>query len=169
MLKWIGLWWGPHILDFMIDWPFGWFICHACLIYSVPWHVYKYMYIFIVHWSCFMIAHSWLPSRYASIHISLILYTYFASHIVHDWFDYSSILIDCHVSFILLVETRLRDLEGCYGFCRTFPISNLTPEPDPIFVDHLFQNKESHLGFSFLFCLPFKNKTKISGDSKSFS
>ena len=28
---------------------------------------------------------------------------------------------------------------------------------------------ESHLGFSFLFCLPFKNKTKISGASKSFS
>ena len=62
------------------------------------------------------------------------------------------------------------DLEGCYGLYRTFPISNLTPSPDLVFfIDHIFQNKESHLGFSFLFCFSLKkNKTKISDDSKSF-
>ena len=42
------------------------------------------------------------------------------------------------------------DLEGCYGLYRTFLISNLTPEPDPVFRRPPFPNKESHLGFFFL-------------------
>ena len=53
-------------------------------------------------------------------------------------------------------------------FYCTFPIGNLTLGPDSMFHKPIFLNKESHLGFYFLFCFPFKNKTKISGDSNSF-
>ena len=42
-------------------------------------------------------------------------------------------------------DPDFRDLEGCYDLHRTFPISNLTSELDPFFVDHLFQTQESHL------------------------
>ena len=81
-------------------------------------------------------------------------------------FDQSIVI---RVSFYL-VETHFRVLEGCYGFYRTFSISNLTPKPKfGFFHKPPFPNKESHLKFSFLFCFPFKNKTKISGNSKSFS
>ena len=84
------------------------------------------------------------------------------SHFVHlfiimtcFWFVITLVSIDfltnCHVCFILLVETHFsKDLEGCYGLYRIFPISNLTPEPDPIFHRPTFPNKESHLGFLFL-------------------
>ena len=60
---------------------------------------------------------------------------------VHDSFRVFIIfLIRCHDCFILLVETHFRDLEGCYGFYRTFLISNLTPEPDPVFCRSPFPN-----------------------------
>ena len=95
----------------------------------------------------------------SSIH-SIILFW-----VIFIW--YHARLINCYDCFILLIETHFRDLEWCYSPYRTFLISNLTLESDPVFGDHLFQNKKSHLGFSFLFYLPFKNKTKISGDFKS--
>ena len=83
-------------------------------------------------------------------------------------FDYF-VLIDIH-SVSIFDQTVCRDLEGRYGLYHTFPISNLTSMGIfGFFHKSHFPNKESHLGFSFLFCLPFKNKTKISGNSKSFS
>ena len=89
-----------------------------------------------------------------------------------EWYSFGihARLINCHDCFILLVETRFRDLEGCYGLYRTFLISNLTPEPDPVFRKITFSKIRScTLGFLSYFVYPFKNKTKISGDSKSFS
>ena len=84
------------------------------------------------------------------------------SHMCMIYYVYSLIYLSiATIASILLVEIRLRDLEGYYGFCRTFSISNRTLNPIRLFVDYLFQNKKSHLGF-FLsyFVYPFKIKQK---------
>ena len=69
-------------------------------------------------------------------------------------------LINTFASFYL-VETYFKGLEGGYGFYRTFPISNLTPEPRLWFFTYLFFLQESHLGFFFLILFfPLKIKQK---------
>ena len=52
---------------------------------------------------------------------------------------------------------------------RTFPIVNLTLDPNSIFHRHVFPLGVTFRVFFFLIIFPFKNKTKISGDSKNFS
>ena len=127
-----------------------------------------YFMLILMHWPHFLIAHCRLLPRYAS---ALTL------TIVHACFSFHCVIILVPIRFPYQLPWLLyfigrdplfRDLEGCYGLYRTFLISNLTSEPDLVFHWPPFPNNESHLGFSFLFCLPFKNKTKISGDSKSF-
>ena len=49
-------------------------------------------------------------------------------------------------------------------FHRTFPISNLTPESRLVFLSRVILTV-----FLSYFVFPLKNKTKLSGDSKSFS
>ena len=51
---------------------------------------------------------------------------------------------------------------------RTFPIINLTPNPDSIFADMSFPSKESHMVFFLILFSLFFKKIKISDDSKSF-
>ena len=64
---------------------------------------------------------------------------------VHDIFRvFIDLLINCHDCFILSVETHFRDLEGCYGLYHTFPISNLTPEPNLIFRRPTISKTRSH-------------------------
>ena len=49
-----------------------------------------------------------------------------------EWYSFGihAQLINYHACFISLVETHyFRGVEGCYSLYRTFPISNLTPEP----------------------------------------
>ena len=59
-------------------------------------------------------------------------------------------------------------LEGRYGPYRTFPTSNLTPEPDPVFRrPSIPKYGVTFRVFLSYFFYPFKNKTKISGDFKS--
>ena len=109
--------------------------------------IFVYCSLTMFHDSAFVIAAQVRIYSYFALSLYMFCFSYCAWSI---WVFIDS-LIDCHVSFISLVETRLRDLEGCYGFYRTFPISNLTPEPDPVFHrPTFFQNKESHLGFFFL-------------------
>ena len=115
-----------------------------------------------------MIAHYYLLPRYDLTPTLFIL--------IHDSFYYLIILVfidflvNCHVCLTLFSRDFVfRNLEGCFRyFYHTFPMSNLTPGPDLVFHRPAFLNKESHLGFSFLFCFSLKNKTKISDDSKSF-
>ena len=69
------------------------------------------------------------PLPFQSISIA-----YFDSHIVHDLGEYPLIFSQIATSASFYQQRPdFRDLEGCYGFYRTFPISNLTPEPDPVF------------------------------------
>ena len=51
---------------------------------------------------------------------------------------------------------------------RTFPIINLTPNPDSIFADMSFPSKESHMVFFLILFSLFFKKIKISDDSKYF-
>ena len=84
--------------------------------------------------------------------VQVRIYSYFANSLYMLYFSYCAwsiwvfidLLINCHGCFILLVETHFRDLEGCYGPYRTFPISNLTPEPDPVFRRPIFSKTRSH-------------------------
>ena len=119
----------------------------------------------------FIIAHGGSLPRYVPVFPLIVVYACPDSHMCVIYSEcsliYSSIAM---IASILLVETRLRDLEGCYGPYRTFLISNLTPEPDPVFRRSPFPKPGVALRvFLSYFVYPFKNKTKISGDSKSFS
>ena len=109
----------------------------------------------------------WLPRYDLTPTLFIFIYDSFYYFIILVSID---LLVNCHVCLTLFSRDFVfRDLEGCFRyFYRTFPMSNLTPGPDLVFHRPAFPNKESHLGFAFLFCFPFKNKTKVSGDSKSF-
>ena len=81
-----------------------------------------------------MIAHCCLLPRYVPIFTLISVYACSDSHVCMIYSGYSLIHSSIvMIASILLVETRLRDLEGCYGFCHTFPTSNLTREADPVF------------------------------------
>ena len=66
----------------------------------------------------------------------------------------------------LSVETFI-GLRGVLPFKGTFPIGNLIPGPRLGFSKTRFSKNYGviFLGFYFLFYFPFKNKSKISGDS----
>ena len=81
---------------------------------------------------------------------------------VHDhsgyWLIYSSIVM---IASFYQQKPDFRDLEGCYGFYYTFPISNLTLEPDPVFSQPAFSKIRSHTqGFLSYFVYPLKIKQK---------
>ena len=127
---------GPNMGDFMID-----------LSYSLTC-----MRLFL---NCaltpLLTVHGGSLPMYVSIFPLIVVYACPDSHMCMIYPEYSLIYSSiAMIASILLVGTRLRDLEGCYGFCRTFPMSNWTPEPNPIFRRSPFSNKESHLGFFFL-------------------
>ena len=74
-----------------------------------------------------------------------------------------SFFIECFDSHICMIDLSI------HWFSYWLPHQLHFISSIRFFTYHIFQNKESHLGFSFLFCLPFfKNKTKISDDSKSY-
>ena len=99
-----------------------------------------------------------------------VIMTYFWSMIILVSID---LLVNYHVCFTLLVETHFRGLDECYGFSRTFPISDLTPmtwppDPDLVFYRPVFHLRVTFRVFLSYFIFPFKNKTKINDDSKFF-
>ena len=57
------------------------------------------------------------------------------------WFSYEHNRFEYPLIFLLIVTLAsfyqyrpdFRDLKGCYGLYRTFPISNLTSKSDPVF------------------------------------
>ena len=136
----------------MIDWLFVWFNCHAWSILFCSMTCSKlflnYALTSLLDSALWITAQVRIHTRLGHFSVCMFRFPHVHDHSEHSLI-LSSISIDC---FILLVETHFffRDLEGCYGLYRTFPISNLTPEPDPVSTDHLFQNKESRLGFFFL-------------------
>ena len=101
-----------------------------------------------------------------SIYLSVIM-TYFWFVIILVSIDF---LVNCYTCSPYLVDTRFLGTErGATVFHCTFQISNLTLRPISAFIDRIFQIKSHTQGFFiFLFCFPFKNKTKISDDSKYF-
>ena len=149
-----GLWWGAHIWDWLID---SLAIC--------DWFILILdMHIIILCLITNLVFDSalWLVVQvHIHSHPDHSLYIFWFSY-VHDWFEYPlTFHVDWHVSFILLVETRFRDLEGCYSLYRTFPISNLTLEPDLVFHRPLFQKQGVTLRvFLSYFVYPLKIKQK---------
>ena len=81
-----------------------------------------------------------------------------------------TILYVCFGFQCVIMLISIDFLTNCHDcrLYRTFLISNLTLGPFLVFYRSHFPNKELYLEFSFLFCLPFKNKTKISGVSSHF-
>ena len=119
------LWWGPTYEIFpLIDW-----LSHMIDLL----HYVTCMWLFficILTLSLMITFNLWL--RYTSypimfIYLLVIMYV-MLSHLwlLFDIHDYS---INYHHCFTLLVETRFRGLEGCYGFYCTFPIGNPTLGP----------------------------------------
>ena len=117
---------------FPYDWMIDWLIDLFCLIYYVPWHAHNFIYSWFTNPVSWWRIRDW-RTRYVSTHILFILYTCFDSNMcmiassIH-WFSH---WLSCQLHFIS--RDPFRDLEGCYGLYRTFPISNLTPEPDLVF------------------------------------
>ena len=71
------------------------------------------------------------------------------------------LLVNCHVCFTLFSrDPFLGALRGVMVF--TIPFQLVTWSPNSVLVFHRlsFPNKESHLGFYFLFCFPLKIKQK---------
>ena len=127
-----------------------------------------YVVFIIVHQSRFMIAHYYLLLRYDLTPTLLI--------IMHDVFYYliiSLVFIDFltnnHTCFTFYYQRpRYKAQKGATVFNRTFLISNLTPKLIFVFTYSHFLIKNHTQAFFSYFVFPFKNKTKISGDSKSF-
>ena len=126
---------------YVILWLIDLFVTHNWFIPLYDMHVIILCLIANIrfHWSK-PVHHS--GTFFASPIHSIILFW-----VIFIW--YHARLINCHDCFILLVEIRFRGLKGCYDLYCTFPISNLIPEPNPVFRRSLFPNKESHLGFFF--------------------
>ena len=79
------------------------------------------------------------------IHHSGTLFTSLIHSIILFWVIF--IWYACSINQLswllhLLVDTRSRGLEGCYGLYRTF--RNLTPELDPVFLRPPFSEVRSH-------------------------
>ena len=79
--------------------------------------------------------------------------------------------MNCHNFFNSFSRGRTyTGLKGCYGSLPYLP--NKKPDPRTqtrFFTDPFFPSEVTLRVFLYHFVFPFKNKTKISGDSKSFS
>ena len=135
-----GLWWGPNMGDDSSKNKVEW---------SVMCAIDDFVYGLVACESCFMFIYCTLTSFLDSVWW-LVAKVRTRSHSSHSLLSvliltcacllWVSIvfLTNCHDCCILLVETDFRDLEECYGLYRTFPISNLTSEPNLIFHIPLF-------------------------------
>ena len=109
-VKSIGLWWGPYI------WVLSSYCQLLCLmniacffVLLIDMHVIYFVFI-IVHWPCFMIAHSYLLLIYAPTHTSFI-YLLSCSICFIIWSFHRYPLIS--LSIVTLASFYL--VEGCFG------------------------------------------------------
>ena len=142
-----------------------------CLIFVLHSNMHELYFVFI---NCVLISFLnsafWLVAQVCTHFPSNCCLCMSRFSYVHDHSGYSLIYSSTATSASFYQQRPdFRDLEGYYGLHRTFPISNLTPEPDPVFRRSPFPKPRVALRvFLSYFVYPFKNKTKISGDFKSF-
>ena len=111
-------------------------IANICFPWSKPIHHSGTFFVSLVHCSLTLFHDSAFK---ITAQVCIHSFWSFVIHIlilIRSWsfWVFIDLFINCHNCFILLVERPIfRDLEGCYGIYRTFPINNLTPKPDPIF------------------------------------
>ena len=123
----------PILLDVFFENQFDWIVTNDDFVLNLVARELCFMSI-ICAITSFLIAHCGSLPKYVSTRILVILFACSDSHmcmIVLDihWFTHQ---LSCQLHFISR-DLDFRDLEGCYGLYCTFPISNLTPEPDSNF------------------------------------
>ena len=122
----LGFGGGPtYVILWLIDWLIGWLLYLFELFHSMT-----YMQLCCVCLLTFVFLG--VNRIIIQVHSLPLL---FIQLLCFEWYSFGihARLINCHDCFILLVEARFRGFKGCYDLYRTFPISNLTPELNPVF------------------------------------